>query len=39
MLNEIELCSGVLGALPLGEGVMEDRAAGCNQGETSPCNY
>ena len=28
--------AGVLGAEPLGEGVTEDRLAGCSQGETSP---
>ncbi len=28
--------AGVLGAEPLGEGVTEDRIAGCSQGETSP---
>lgn len=28
--------SGVLGALPLGEGVAENREAACSEGETSP---
>ena len=30
------LCIGVLGAEPLGEGVAEDRAAGCSEGKAFP---
>ena len=30
------LCIGVLGAEPLGEGIAEDRAAGCSEGKAFP---